>query len=107
MKKKIIIGAVLGLVVLAACAFALYYFVLMKRGWVKTDAGTYFYDDSGKPYSGLNKMPDNTMRYFDPATNLMVTGEAVIDGGNYLFDSEGRNGSLFPLIFSVFLYYSS
>lgn len=106
MKKKIIIGAVLGLVVLAACAFALYYFVLMKRGWVKTDAGTYFYDDSGKPYSGLNKMPDNTMRYFDPATNLMVTGEAVIDGGNYLFDSEGRMLYGRQMVNSVARYYN-
>ena len=34
-------------------------------------------------------MPDGTKRYFDPATNLMVTGEYQIDGNKYLFDGEG------------------
>jgi len=89
MKKNITVGLIFGLVLIVVCAFVLYETLFVKRGWVTTDAGTYFYDNSGKPYSGLKQMPDNTVRYFDPATNLMVTGQVVIDGSNYLFSSEG------------------
>lgn len=90
MKKKLGLGIVLGLVALSACAVAVYEVFIVKRGWVKNETGTYYYDDFGKPYSGLKTMPDNTIRYFDPATNVMVTGEAEIDGGRYLFDGDGR-----------------
>ena len=86
-KKPILIAAIV--VILAAVAFVCYECFIVKRGWVKTDVGTYYYDDMGKAYSGLCNMPDGTMRYFDPATNLMVIGEAQVEGNKYLFDSEG------------------
>lgn len=88
-KNKIIPIILIAVVLLAAAAFVCYEVFMVKRGWVKTNEGTYYYDNQGNAYSGLNKMPDGTVRYFDPATNIMVTGEYQIDGNNYLFDSEG------------------
>ena len=91
MKKKnnkpfIILASI---VILAVAAFICYEVFIVKRGFVKTDAGTYYYDDHGKALSGLNELPDGTKRYFDPVTNLMATGETEIEGKTYFFDSEG------------------
>ena len=47
-KKPILIAAIV--VILAAVAFVCYECFIVKRGWVKTDAGTYYYDDMGKAY---------------------------------------------------------
>ena len=85
-KSLLVIAA---LIVLAAAAFVCYEVFIVKRGWVRADEGTYYYDDFGNAYSGLNTMPDGTVRYFDPSTNLMHTGETNIEGNNYLFDSDG------------------
>ena len=89
MGKKKTIAIIMAVIVVLAAAFVGYELFIVKRGLVKTDAGTYYYDNSGKALSGLNDLPDGTRRYFDPATNLMVTGEAEIDGNKYLFDGEG------------------
>ena len=88
-KKRTITAAAIVIVLLAVAAFVCYEVFIVKRGWVKTNEGTYYYDNNGNAYSGLNTMPDGTKRYFDPATNLMVTGEYQIDGNKYLFDGEG------------------
>ena len=84
--KAIAVFAVI--ILLAVGGFIGYQTLFVKRGWVKTDAGTYYYDN-GKAYSGMKKMSDGTIRYFDPETNIMVTGEKEIDGNRYLFDAEG------------------
>ena len=89
MNKKKVFSILAAVVILAVAAFVCYEVFIVKRGFVKTDAGTYYYDDHGKPLAGLNDLPDGTKRYFDPVTNLMATGEMVIDGNHYLFDSEG------------------
>ena len=88
-KKRTFTAAAIVIVLLAVAAFVCYEVFIVKRGWVKTNEGTYYYDNNGNAYSGLNTMPDGTKRYFDPATNLMVTGEYQIDGNKYLFDGEG------------------
>ena len=88
-KKRTFTAAAIVIVLLAVAAFVCYEVFIVKRGWVKTAEGTYYYDNNGNAYSGLNTMPDGTKRYFDPATNLMVTGEYQIDGNKYLFDGEG------------------
>lgn len=88
-KKRTFTAAAIVIVLLAVAAFVCYEVFIVKRGWVKTNEGTYYYDNNGNAYSGLNTMPDGTKRYFDPATNLMVTGEYQIDGNKYLFDDEG------------------
>ena len=88
-KKRTFTAAAIIIVLLAVAAFVCYEVFIVKRGWVKTNEGTYYYDNNGNAYSGLNTMPDGTKRYFDPATNLMVTGEYQIDGNKYLFDGEG------------------
>lgn len=85
-KKPIAIAAVV--IILLVAAFIGYECLIVKRGLITTDAGTYYYE-KGKACSGLCNLPDGTTRYFDPATNLMVTGETQIDGNRYLFDSEG------------------
>lgn len=85
-KTLTIIAAI---IVLAAAAFVCYEVFIVKRGWVETSEGTYYYDDFGKAYSGLSNMPDGTIRYFDPETNLMRTGEVNIDGNTYLFGDDG------------------
>ena len=89
MNKKLIIGIVLGLAALLVCGFVCYEVFFVKRGLVKTDKGTYLYDLTGAPMTGMQHMENNAVRYFDPETKLMVTGEAVIDGSNYLFDGDG------------------
>ena len=88
-KKRTFAVIAVVIVLLAVAAFVCYELLIIKRGWVKTNEGTYYYDDHGNAYSGLNTMPDGTKRYFDPATNLMVTGEYQIEGNKYLFDGEG------------------
>ena len=87
--SKKVITIIAAIIVLAAAAFVCYEVFIVKRGWVTTGEGTYYYDDYGKAYSGLSNMPDGTVRYFDPATNLLCTGEVNIDGNNYLFDDNG------------------
>ena len=79
-------------VIIALAAFLCYELFIVKKGWVKTADGVYYYDDFGRPYSGLSKMPDGTTRYFDPSTNRMVIGELMIDGNQYFFDSNGIMG---------------
>lgn len=86
---KKVITIIAAIIVLAAAAFVCYEVFIVKRGWVTTDEGTYYYDDYGRAYTGLSNMPDGTVRYFDPATNLMLTGEVNVDGNNYLFDDNG------------------
>lgn len=85
-RKPILIAAIV--IILAVVAFIGYECFIVKRGWVNTDAGTYYYEH-GKAYSGLCSMPDGTVRYFDPATNLMLTGEIQVDGTKYMFGEDG------------------
>ena len=59
-----------------------------KKGWVTTDEGTFYYEH-GEAYAGLKVMPDGTVRYFDPVTFALTTGEQEIDGNKYLFDGDG------------------
>ena len=89
MNKKLIIGIALGLAALLVCGFVCYEVFFVKRGLVKTDKGTYLYDLTGAPMTGMQHMENNAVRYFDPETKLMVTGEAQIDGSSYLFDGDG------------------
>ena len=91
MRKKKSPGLYLIILIIlaAAVAFILYEVFIVKRGWIHTDAGTYYYDNKGNPYSGMKQMSDGTVRYFDPETNLMVTGAKEIDGNAYYFNSEG------------------
>lgn len=89
MKNKKIFLLFAIVIILAVAGFIGYEVFIVKRGFVKTDAGTYYYDKQGKALSGLNTLPDGTVRYFDPVTNLMATGETEIEGNKYLFDSEG------------------
>ena len=88
MNKNLIKFIAIAVVLIGVISFVCYLIFGIKRGWVKTDAGTYYYEH-GEAYSGLKTMSDGTVRYFDPATNIMVTGEADIEGNKYLFDSEG------------------
>lgn len=89
MNKKLIIGIVLGLAALLVAGFAAYEVFFVKRGLVETQEGTYYYDLTGKPMTGMQRMENNAVRYFDPETKLMATGEKQIDGSNYLFDGDG------------------
>ena len=101
------IGIVAVLIILGVGAFIGYQKLFVKRGLVRTDEGTYYYEDNGKPASGLKQLSDGTVRYFDPATNLMVTGEKVIDGNSYLFDSEGVLQTGLQEVNGVKRYYST
>ena len=89
MNKKLIIGIVLGLAALLVAGFAAYEVFFVKRGLVETSEGTYYYDLTGKPVTGMQHMENNAVRYFDPETKLMATGEKQIEGSNYLFDGDG------------------
>ena len=89
MNKKLIIGIVLGLAALLVAGFAAYEVFFVKRGLVETQEGTYYYDLTGKPVTGMQHMENNAVRYFDPETKLMATGEKQIEGSNYLFDGDG------------------
>ena len=89
MNKKLIIGIVLGLAALLVAGFAAYEVFFVKRGLVETQEGTYYYDLTGKPMTGMQHMENNAVRYFDPETKLMATGEKQIEGSNYLFDGDG------------------
>lgn len=89
MNKRKMFSILAAVLVLAVAAFIVYEVFLVKRGFVKTDAGTYYYDKQGNALSGMNELPDGTKRYFDPVTNLMATGETEIDGEKYLFSSDG------------------
>jgi len=105
MNKNLIKGIAVAVVAIGLISFVCYLIFGIKRGWVKTDAGTYYYEH-GEAYSGLKTMPDGTVRYFDPATNIMVTGEADIEGNKYLFDSEGVMLTGFQETNSVKRYYN-
>ena len=89
MNKKLIIGIAIGLAALLVAGFAAYEVFFVKRGLVETQEGTYYYDLTGKPMTGMQHMENNAVRYFDPETKLMATGEKQIDGSNYLFDGDG------------------
>ena len=89
MNKKLIIGIAIGLAALLVAGFAAYEVFFVKRGLVETQEGTYYYDLTGKPMTGIQHMENNAVRYFDPETKLMATGEKQIDGSNYLFDGDG------------------
>ena len=86
--KKFMAFIIIVALLIGAGGFACYEIFGVKRGWVKTEQGTSYYDKSGKPYTGFVQI-DDTRRYFDPETTYMATGETVIDGNSYLFDSEG------------------
>ena len=89
MNSKLIKGILLGVAALLVCGFAVYAIFFVKRGVVETDDGTYYYDFLGRAQTGMQTMPDKTVRYFDPETAKMAVGETVIDGSNYLFDGDG------------------
>ena len=89
MNSKLIKGILLGVAALLVCGFAVYAIFFVKRGMVETDDGTYYYDFLGRAQTGMQTMPDKTVRYFDPETAKMAVGETVIDGSNYLFDGDG------------------
>ena len=76
-----------------------------KEGWVTTDEGTFYYE-SGEAYAGLKVMPDGTVRYFDPVTFAMTTGEQVIDGNKYLFNGDGVMQTGFQTTDGVTKYYN-
>ena len=88
-KNYTVIIVILAVAIVLVAGFLCYALFIVKKGWVHTDQGTYYYDDFGRPYSGFSKLPDGSTRYFDPATNLMVTGELEIDGNKYYFDADG------------------
>ena len=87
MNSKLIKGILLGVAALLVCGFAVYAIFFVKRGVVETDDGTYYYDFLGRAQTGMQTMPDKTVRYFDPETAKMAVGETVIDGSSYLFDA--------------------
>ena len=89
MNSKLIKGILLGVAALLVCGFAVYAIFFVKRGVVETDDGTYYYDFLGRAQTGMQTMPDKTVRYFDPETAKMAVGETVIDGSSYLFDADG------------------
>ena len=89
MNSKLIKGILLGVAALLVCGFAVYAIFFVKRGLVQTDDGTYYYDFLGRAQTGMQTMPDKTVRYFDPETAKMAVGETVIDGSSYLFDADG------------------
>lgn len=89
MNRKLIIGIAAGLVAVLVCGFAAYEIFFVKRGLVKTDEGTYYYSLTGEPITGMQTMENKAVRYFDPDTRLMATGETQIEGSNYLFDGDG------------------
>ena len=76
-----------------------------KQGWVTTDEGTFYYEN-GEAYAGLKAMPDGTVRYFDPVTFAMATGEQEIDGNKYLFNSDGVMQTGFQTTDGVTRYYN-
>ena len=88
-KNYTVIIIILAVAILLVAGFLCYELFIVKRGYVNTNEGTYYYDDFGRPYSGLKRMPDGSTRYFDPVTNRMVTGELELDGNKYYFDSNG------------------
>ena len=76
-----------------------------KKGWVTTEEGTFYYEH-GEAYTGMKVMPDGTVRYFDPVTFAMATGEQEIDGNKYLFNSDGVMQTGFQTIDGVARYYN-
>ena len=77
MNSKLIKGILLGVAALLVCGFAVYAIFFVKRGVVETDDGTYYYDFLGRVQTGMQTMPDKTVRYFDPETAKMAVGETV------------------------------
>lgn len=88
-KNYTVIVIILAVAIVLVAGFLCYELFIVKRGWVHTDQGIYYYDNFGKPYSGFSKLPDGSTRYFDPSTNLMVTGDLELDGNKYYFDDNG------------------
>ncbi|MBQ6303445.1 MAG: polysaccharide deacetylase family protein [Clostridiales bacterium] len=103
-KKKPLALIVVAALLIGAAGFACYEIFGVKRGWVKTEQGTSYYDKSGHPYTGFIQINDDR-RYFDPETKFMATGETVIDGKQYLFDSEGVMLIGFQTVDGVSKYY--
>ena len=89
MNRKLITGILCGVAALLVAGFAVYEVFFVKRGLVTTEDGTFYYNMMGEAQTGMQTMSDKTVRYFDPETSKMVTGETTIDGANYLFDGEG------------------
>ena len=57
--------------------------------WVITDAGTFYFDESGKLASGYTSI-DGKYYYFDPQTNAMVkSGWATVYGVEMFFSKDG------------------
>ena len=61
-KKYTVIVIILAVAIVLVAGFLCYELFIVKRGWVQTDQGTYYYDDFGKPYSGFSKLPDGSTR---------------------------------------------
>ena len=97
--------ALIACLTVAVCLSSLVFAGCGKKGWVTTDEGTFYYEH-GEAYAGLKVMPDGTVRYFDPVTFAMATGEQEIDGNRYYFDGSGVMQTGFQTTDGITKYYN-